>query len=206
MTVATTPLPLPSGQNLLTLPSQPARRHGVEGACLNPAWPAKDPSGSDIYGIDFVWVFAQQPIVSVVAAVLPDTAVILVEQDIAGTVFIARIAGGVDGVAATLALTATDAIGRIEVRAVVLPIVSQTPVIATAASPGSAPSAPSALFTFTQSVPAAVWTIQHNLNRYPEVTVIDAAGEDVEMDIRFLDPNSLTLTAAGALSGVAYLS
>ncbi len=194
----------PSGPELIILPRHRAVRGGVRGASLDPQWPAKDPTGTDVYGADFTWVLDGPP-QSVTALVVPDAAVTLLEQEIVDTAYVMRITGGVDGVDATIVLTATDANGRVEPRAIVLPIVAQTPSLPASSAP-TAPADPIALYSYTQSVPEAVWVVQHNLNRFPAVTVIDDAGDEVEMDVRYVDANTLTLTAAGALSGVAYLS
>lgn len=62
-------------------------------------------------------------------------------------------------------------------------------------------------FEFIQSMPSAVWTIHHNLGRYPSgVTLIDSAKRRFEADVVFLDLNSLRVTMIGAQSGTAYLS
>ena len=75
-------------------------------------------------------------------------------------------------------LTAASGDGRIETRSIALPVHAVDPIAI-----GSAP--PVLLLpvtTFTQSIPAATWIVQHNLNRFPNVVVIDATGDEVEMD------------------------
>lgn len=57
-----------------------------------------------------------------------------------------------------------------------------------------------------QSSPAAVWTIIHNLNRYPNVTVEDSAGETVEGEVVYNNSMQLTLSFSAVFSGVAYLT
>lgn len=61
-------------------------------------------------------------------------------------------------------------------------------------------------YTHTQSMASAVWTITHNLNRHPAVTVVDSAGSKVYGDVDYLGPNSLTVTFVAPFSGSAYLS
>lgn len=61
-------------------------------------------------------------------------------------------------------------------------------------------------YPFAQSIPAAVWTIVHGLDRYPSVTVKDSAGEEVEGDVRYVDANTITITFAAPFSGDAYLN
>lgn len=65
---------------------------------------------------------------------------------------------------------------------------------------------PPIAYHFTQLVPASTWVIQHNLNFYPNVTVVDSANTNVEGEIRYTDSNNLTLTFTSAFSGNAYLS
>lgn len=57
-----------------------------------------------------------------------------------------------------------------------------------------------------QQVPAAVWPITHNLGRYPQVTVVDSAGDVVLVDIHHLDLNRLEVRAASPFSGIASAS
>ena len=62
-------------------------------------------------------------------------------------------------------------------------------------------------FVHVQSVPLATWTINHNLGRYPTVTVIDSFNDNVEGGaINYPSVNSLTVTFAGAFSGRAVLT
>ncbi len=60
-------------------------------------------------------------------------------------------------------------------------------------------------YVHTQSVPVAVWVVQHNLGRRPSVSMFDSAGEQCEGDVEHVDDNQLTITSAGAFSGVAYI-
>lgn len=70
-------------------------------------------------------------------------------------------------------------------------------------------SAGTASYTHTQSIPSAVWTINHGLGyRAGGVTVIDSSGRTIISNISYdsLDVNLIILTFGGALSGVAYIS
>jgi hypothetical protein len=44
-------------------------------------------------------------------------------------------------------------------------------------------------------------TVQHNLGKFPSVTVINSAGDEVEGDVSYIDQNSLTVGFSGAFSG-----
>ena len=65
---------------------------------------------------------------------------------------------------------------------------------------------PAVAFAHTQGVSSNSWTIVHNLNFYPNVTVIDSSGTVVEGEILYISTNSLIVTFSGAFSGKAYLS
>lgn len=61
-------------------------------------------------------------------------------------------------------------------------------------------------FTYTQTTPSATWVIVHNLGFYPNVTITDSAGDEVEGDVQYDSVNQVTLSFASAFSGVAHLS
>lgn len=61
-------------------------------------------------------------------------------------------------------------------------------------------------FTFTQTTPAQEWVIQHNLDKFPAVTIVDSAGSVVIGDITYIDKDNVKLTFKGAFSGKAYLN
>lgn len=61
-------------------------------------------------------------------------------------------------------------------------------------------------YAHTQSSASTSWTVNHNLNFYPNVTVYDSAGSMVEGSVTHTSATSLTITFSGAISGKAYLS
>ena len=65
---------------------------------------------------------------------------------------------------------------------------------------------PAIAFHYTQNIPSNTWTIVHNLNFYPNITVVDSGGSQIEGEVNYLDSNSLVLTFSSAFSGYAYLS
>jgi len=65
---------------------------------------------------------------------------------------------------------------------------------------------PAVAFSHTQQVPSASWTISHNLNFNPNVTVVDSAGTNVEGEVRYTNPNQLVVVFSSAFTGYAYLS
>ena len=61
-------------------------------------------------------------------------------------------------------------------------------------------------FVFTQNNPAVTWTITHNLDKFPSVSVVDSANEIVYGEVTYTNTNLLTVTFTAAFSGKAYLN
>ena len=61
-------------------------------------------------------------------------------------------------------------------------------------------------YRYEQIQPSGVWVINHNLGRYPSVTVVDSAGTVVIGDITYNSKNQITITFRGAFAGYAYLN
>jgi hypothetical protein len=59
-------------------------------------------------------------------------------------------------------------------------------------------------YVHTQNSPATVWTITHNLNKHPAVTVVDSAGSVYEAEADYPTLNTAVVTLGYAFSGVAY--
>lgn len=57
-----------------------------------------------------------------------------------------------------------------------------------------------------QNVLSTVWTVNHNLNFYPNVTVYNSANAMVEGTVNHINLVSLTITFSDPISGKAYLS
>lgn len=66
-------------------------------------------------------------------------------------------------------------------------------------------AATAAPFSYTQSVPAEVWTIAHNLGRIPAVTVTGSGGSPVIGDVQNLNLNVVRISFKLAISGIAIL-
>lgn len=61
-------------------------------------------------------------------------------------------------------------------------------------------------YAHNQLASSTTWTVNHNLNFYPNVTVYDSAGSMVEGSVTHSTATSLTITFSSAISGKAYLS
>lgn len=57
-----------------------------------------------------------------------------------------------------------------------------------------------------QGSAASTWTINHNMNCYPSVTVVDTAKTVVIGQVHYTNTNTLTITFASAFKGTAYLN
>jgi len=57
-----------------------------------------------------------------------------------------------------------------------------------------------------QSVSSNTWTIVHELQFVPSITVVDSAGSVVEGDYSYPDENTVIATFSGGFTGKAYLS
>ena len=61
-------------------------------------------------------------------------------------------------------------------------------------------------FTYTQAVPETTWNIQHDLGKFPSITVIDTANTVVTGQYTYIDNNNVTLTLSAGFAGKAYLN
>jgi hypothetical protein len=51
-----------------------------------------------------------------------------------------------------------------------------------------------------------VWTIQHNLGKFPSVSIVDTGNTTVISQIDYIDNNNLTITNSAQFAGKAYLN
>jgi hypothetical protein len=61
-------------------------------------------------------------------------------------------------------------------------------------------------FTFTQANPSTTWNIQHNLNKFPSVSVVNNNNVLMYGETAYIDKNNLTITFSASFSGKAYLN
>ena len=61
-------------------------------------------------------------------------------------------------------------------------------------------------FVYNQVTSSDVWEIEHNLDKYPSVTVVDSGGSVVVGEIVYIDKNKMRITFTSAFSGKAYLN
>ena len=61
-------------------------------------------------------------------------------------------------------------------------------------------------FVYTQLEASKVWHIEHRLEKYPSVTIIDSAGTNVFGDVIYIDNKNLKIIFSSKMSGKAYLN
>lgn len=61
-------------------------------------------------------------------------------------------------------------------------------------------------FVYDQAVPATTWTVQHGLNKFPSITVVDTAKSVVVGDYTYVDNNNVILEFSAAFAGKAYFN
>ena len=61
-------------------------------------------------------------------------------------------------------------------------------------------------YMFIQNQVSDEWFINHNLNKYPSVTVIDSAENEVVGEVEYIDSNNLKIKFANGFSGKATLN
>jgi len=61
-------------------------------------------------------------------------------------------------------------------------------------------------FEFTQGVPATTWNIQHNLGKFPSVSVINNNNVVINGEVTYIDNNNVQLNFSAGFTGKAYLN
>ena len=61
-------------------------------------------------------------------------------------------------------------------------------------------------FVFNQAVPSNTWTVTHNLNKFPSVSVVDTGGTVVVGSYTYDSDNQTTLNFTHAFAGKAYFN
>lgn len=61
-------------------------------------------------------------------------------------------------------------------------------------------------YTHTQIAAATTWDIEHNLNKFPSVTIVDSGGTKVYGEITYVSTNRIVLNFSAEFSGKAYLN
>lgn len=59
---------------------------------------------------------------------------------------------------------------------------------------------------FVQSAPTATWTIDHNTNRFPQVTSVDINGAQIVGEVSWPSINQVVITFSSPIAGKAFLT
>lgn len=57
-----------------------------------------------------------------------------------------------------------------------------------------------------QAEAASVWSIEHNLDRFPSVAIVDSSENLVVGNVTYIDSNNIVVSFNGAFKGKAYLN
>lgn len=61
-------------------------------------------------------------------------------------------------------------------------------------------------YVHDQSSASATWSVTHNLNKRPAVSVVDSAGTQVICDVQYVSDNEVTLNFDDSTAGKAYFN
>ena len=61
-------------------------------------------------------------------------------------------------------------------------------------------------YVHDQQVASATWTVVHNLDKFPSVSIVDTAGDEVIGQVHFNNSNTVTITFTSAFSGKAFIN
>ena len=61
-------------------------------------------------------------------------------------------------------------------------------------------------FVFEQAIASDTWIIEHNMNKYPSVTLTDSDGEIFFANIEYTSANQVVVNLEAATTGYAYLN
>ena len=67
-------------------------------------------------------------------------------------------------------------------------------------------SGKSETYKHRQTALSSVWTVVHNLGKFPSVTVVDSSGTKVYGEVEYINENSLNILFSEAFTGIAYLN
>ena len=71
---------------------------------------------------------------------------------------------------------------------------------------GTKPFINNGTYIHEQNTASDRWEIIHKLGKYPSVTVVDSAGNEVTTSVQYIDKNICIVTTNGKFKGIAYLN
>lgn len=103
-----------------------------------------------------------------------------------------------------VALQTTTHTVQIAGAAEVAVVKQQTVQVVTVGTQGPAGGGGSGSYTHPQAIAGTVWTVPHNLNKYPSTTTTDNLGNVIYGDVAYVDANIVQITHGSALTGFAH--
>ena len=61
-------------------------------------------------------------------------------------------------------------------------------------------------YVHAQNENSETWTVEHNLNKYPSVSVVDSSNEEVIGEVQHTNANSLIVKFSAPFSGKAFVN
>lgn len=61
-------------------------------------------------------------------------------------------------------------------------------------------------FVHNQAVASTTWNITHNAGKYPAVTIVNTANDEMDAFVKHISMNELTITFLSSTAGKAYLN
>lgn len=97
-------------------------------------------------------------------------------------------------------------IRKLEQRSWVGSVVAVAPVVTAPASVAVPTGTSDAHYRHVQGVAATTWTVNHNLGKFPSVTVVTSTGDEVEGSVDHVSTMQAVLSFATAFSGEAFFN
>lgn len=101
-------------------------------------------------------------------------------------------------------------VNYVTVRTTTVPGINEYIVLIAAAGEGipgpPGPAGGDVTYVHTQTVLSNNWVINHNLGKYPSVSVVDSGNTEIIPDVRYTSLNQVSVIFGSATSGKAYLN
>ena len=73
-------------------------------------------------------------------------------------------------------------------------------------NPDIDPNAGDKNFVYTQAIAASIWNVQHDLDKFPSVSIVNDDNTQVFGSVEYVDNNNLIITFTAPFSGKAYMN
>ena len=73
-------------------------------------------------------------------------------------------------------------------------------------NPNIDPNVGDKTFVYTQDVPSTLWNVQHDLDKFPSVSVVNNNNVAMYGEVIYIDQNNLQIEFSAGFSGKAYMN